>query len=181
MSSEGGINAGVYRKYLPEFVYGGVDGSVTTFAVVAGAIGASLNPGIVIILGFANLFGDGFSMAVSNYLSNKSHIELHKVDTNEPEFKHPLKTGLATFISFMLIGLIPLISFLLALIYPSLLPNQFKYSIILTVFAFLFVGWIRGEVVKKHPIHSALETLIIGGIAASLAFGVGYLLRGLAI
>ena len=62
-------------KYLPDFVYGGIDGSVTTFAIVAGVTGASLSPTIVLILGFANLFADGFSMAVSNYLSSKSKKE----------------------------------------------------------------------------------------------------------
>ncbi len=62
-------------SYLSDFVYGGLDGSVTTFAVVAGVVGASLSPSIVLILGFANLFADGFSMAVGNYLSTKSKRE----------------------------------------------------------------------------------------------------------
>mgnify|MGYP001563438451 CR=1 FL=1 len=64
------------EEYLGQFVYGGIDGSVTTFAVVAGATGAQLSSVIVIILGFANLIADGFSMAVGAYLSSKSEIEL---------------------------------------------------------------------------------------------------------
>jgi vacuolar iron transporter family protein len=60
------------QDYLGEFVFGGIDGSVTTFAVVAGAAGASLEPPVVIILGFANLLADGFSMSVGSYLSAKS-------------------------------------------------------------------------------------------------------------
>ena len=64
------------KKYLPEFVYGGIDGSITTFAVVSGVVGASLNSSIILILGFANLFADGFSMAVSKYLSEKSEDDL---------------------------------------------------------------------------------------------------------
>ena len=56
-------------------MYGATDGAVTTFAVVAGVVGASLSPSIVLILGFANLFADGFSMAIGNYLSTKSRIE----------------------------------------------------------------------------------------------------------
>src|ERR1051325_7504172 len=69
------------QEYLGEFVYGGMDGSVTTFAVVAGAAGAGLDSAIVIILGFANLFADGFSMSVGAYLSTKSerdNYEKHK-------------------------------------------------------------------------------------------------------
>jgi vacuolar iron transporter family protein len=63
-------------KYsIENFVYGAVDGAVTTFAVVAGVVGASLSPSIIVILGFANLFADGFSMAIGNYLAVKTHNE----------------------------------------------------------------------------------------------------------
>ncbi len=64
-----------FQDYLGEFVYGGVDGSVTTFAVVAGATGAALDSAVVIILGFANLVADGFAMSVGSYLSTKSERE----------------------------------------------------------------------------------------------------------
>lgn len=61
-----------FQEYLGEFVYGGIDGSVTTFAVVAGAAGAHLDPSIVIILGLANLIADGFAMSVGSFLSSKA-------------------------------------------------------------------------------------------------------------
>jgi vacuolar iron transporter family protein len=173
----------IERRYLPEFVYGGIDGTVTTFAVVAGAIGASLSPAIILILGFANLFADGFSMAVSNYLSTKSQTDLHFKHKDKNKYKYreksSNKTALATFISFVLIGIIPLLSFVLAIFIPSLQTNAFKYSIILTAIAFLTIGAIKGKVVQKNPLTSAIQTLLIGGIAATIAFIVGYLLRGL--
>jgi VIT1/CCC1 family predicted Fe2+/Mn2+ transporter len=61
-----------YQSYLGEFVYGGIDGSVTTFAVVAGSVGANLDSSIILILGFANLIADGFSMSIGAYLASKS-------------------------------------------------------------------------------------------------------------
>jgi len=61
-----------YQEYLGEFVYGGIDGAVTTFAVVSGAVGAGLSNKIIIILGFANLLADGFAMSVGAFLSSKS-------------------------------------------------------------------------------------------------------------
>jgi len=61
--------------WIQDFVYGGIDGAVTTFAVVAGVEGASLSIPIILILGFANLFADGFSMSVGKYLSDKSQLE----------------------------------------------------------------------------------------------------------
>jgi len=165
-----------FRKYLPEFVYGGIDGSITTFAIVAGAIGAKFSSAVILILGFANLFADGFSMAVSNYLSTKSDRDLNVRKKFE---KKPIKSAIATFISFVIIGFIPLLFFILAIFIPSLIEKSFLFSLILTGMAFLFVGAVKGIITRKNKFSSAIETLIVGGIASGIAFGVGYLLRSL--
>jgi len=71
-------------SYLRDWVYGGIDGAVTTFAIVAGSVGANLSPGIVLVLGVANLLADGFSMAAANYTGTKSELEdfrrLHRIE-----------------------------------------------------------------------------------------------------
>lgn len=72
------LAGGPRHSYLKDFVYGAIDGAVTTFAVVSGVAGAGLSSNIVIILGLANLIGDGFSMAVSNYLSTKADEQLRE-------------------------------------------------------------------------------------------------------
>lgn len=64
-----------FHDFISEFVYGGIDGSVTTFAVVAGAAGAHLDSAVVLILGFANLIADGFAMSIGSYLSVKAEQE----------------------------------------------------------------------------------------------------------
>lgn len=69
---------GARHNYLRDFVYGGIDGSVTTFAVVAGTIGANLSTRIVLILGTANLIADGFSMAASNFLGTRAERDDHR-------------------------------------------------------------------------------------------------------
>ena len=72
---------GFQKEYIAEFVYGGIDGTVTTFAVVAGSAGAELTLPIVLILGFANLIADGFAMSVGSYFSAKAEndsFEKHK-------------------------------------------------------------------------------------------------------
>lgn len=66
------LDDGPGHSYLADFVYGAIDGAVTTFAVVAGAAGAGLSAGLVLVFGLANLFADGFSMAVSNYLGSRA-------------------------------------------------------------------------------------------------------------
>ena len=63
------------KSLLRDFVYGGIDGAVTTFAIVAGVVGANLETRTVMILGLANILADGFSMAASNYLGTKAEIE----------------------------------------------------------------------------------------------------------
>ncbi|MEN1679319.1 MAG: VIT1/CCC1 transporter family protein [Planctomycetota bacterium] len=70
------LEAGSDHSYLRDFVYGAIDGAVTTFAVVSGVAGAGLSAGIVIVLGMANLVGDGFSMAVSNFLGARAEEQL---------------------------------------------------------------------------------------------------------
>lgn len=63
---------GRHGQHLADAVLGATDGVVTTFAVVAGAAGAHLSSGIVLIMGFANLLADGLSMAIGNYLGARS-------------------------------------------------------------------------------------------------------------
>lgn len=222
---------------IEDFVYGATDGAVTTFAIVAGVVGASLSPSIVIILGFANLFADGFAMAVGNYLSTRSKIEYEERERkrqckeivdfperkiseirniySEKGFKEELlekvtdviianrkvwadillkeKTGITdkvnvnpifkavtTFVAFNIVGLIPLLPFIFALIMnnPSGLSAQaiFAYSSIFTALAFFSIGIISGKVVDKPPIRSGFITLIIGGVAALVSYIVGTLL-----
>lgn len=161
------------RKYLPEFVYGGMDGAVTTFAIVAGTVGASLSPAVVIILGFANLLADGFSMAASNYLSTKSAQDLAPQRVDKP----PRATALATFVAFVVIGFVPLFSFVAAIFVPALKSVQFELSILLTACAFTIVGIERGRLTGKNIRHSALFTLGIGSAAAVISYCIGYFLQ----
>lgn len=63
------------RGYLRDIIYGGIDGSVTTFAIVAGVAGAGLSPLIIVALGMANVLADGFSMAAGNYSGTKAELD----------------------------------------------------------------------------------------------------------
>lgn len=71
-------HGGAGSQYLGDLVYGGLDGVVTTFAVVSGVAGARLGAEVVLILGLANLLADGFSMASGAYLSTKSQQEYYR-------------------------------------------------------------------------------------------------------
>jgi VIT1/CCC1 family predicted Fe2+/Mn2+ transporter len=78
------LSQGPQQSYLRDFIYGAIDGAVTTFAIVSGVAGAQLSTNIVIILGVANLIGDGFSMAASNYLGARADRQLrHRIKLEE--------------------------------------------------------------------------------------------------
>lgn len=79
---------GAFAEYFKEVIYGGIDGIVTTFAVVAGFAGAALSNDqttqlsffIVLLFGLANLFADAASMGLGNFLSVRSEKDLYKVE-----------------------------------------------------------------------------------------------------
>ena len=64
------------HSYIRDAVLGAIDGAVTTFAVVCGVVGGSLRGSVAVLLGFANLFADGFSMAIGNFEGTKSQRDL---------------------------------------------------------------------------------------------------------
>jgi len=225
------------KWHFEDFIYGSFDGSVTTFAVVAGAIGASLSPMIVVILGFANLFADGFAMAVGSYQATKARIEFIQKERKREEWeidniaesekqeirdiyakkgftkelldeivrvitarkkvwvdtmmkeelglieddKKPLASATSTIMGFTLIGIIPLIPFVIihVLGLTSSVSESFTSSVIFTGIAFFIIGIIKGKIVKKPLFRSGLITLLIGGIAATVAYVVGNLLSNL--
>lgn len=69
------LGRGPVQGYLRDWVYGGIDGGVTTFAIVAGAAGANMSVRVALILGFANLLADGLSMAAGNYSATKAELD----------------------------------------------------------------------------------------------------------
>lgn len=69
---EARIGAPSGRGYVRDMIYGGIDGAVTTFAIVAGVAGAGLSTAVILALGLANLLADGFSMAAGNYAGTKA-------------------------------------------------------------------------------------------------------------
>ncbi len=221
------------KDYISEFVYGGIDGAITTFAVVAGAEGASLGIQVVVILGLANLIADGFSMSVGNFFSTKAErdtFERHKqveyweienlrekeveeireiyaakgfkgdlleqvvdvitadkdvwVDTMMKEElelvksdKAPYKTAGMTFFSFVVVGSVPLLSYLFTGSGPSIQDDLFLYSCILTGVALAIVGSLKSFVTEKNILFGIFETLLLGGLAAFLAYFVGDVLE----
>ncbi|MGY5143465.1 MAG: VIT1/CCC1 transporter family protein [Candidatus Nitrosopumilus sp. bin_32a] len=219
------------KVHFDDFIYGSIDGAVTTFAIVAGVMGASLPTTIILILGFANLFADGFSMAAANYQASKARNEFVEMKRKQEEWeidnleeqerdeirdiyrekgfkdellddvvrtitskrkvwidtmmkeelgliedeKNPLDSSISTFVGFNLVGLIPLIPFMIFMIVGIELNSEaFVYSIVSVCFAFFLVGMIKGKIVKRSMLRAGINTLIIGGVAAVVAYLIGF-------
>lgn len=170
------------RKFLPECMYGGMDGLITTFAIIVGAFGAGFDTTIIIVLGLASIFADAFSMAASNYVSQKSscHIKL----TNDDGICEPglaFKTAVATFLSFMVAGFITIFPFLLSLFSNHFSAFAIYYSVALTFVLFFLIGFFEGKISKQNAIAFGIRTFVIGIIAASVAFGTGWFIESLII
>jgi len=223
-----------FSHYLKEIIYGGNDGIVTTFAVVAGFSGASLDGNFlnlsfltVLLFGLANLFADGLSMGLGNllsvkaekdvYRSNKnkekaeieSNIErqfdetvellneqgfskddsitltnifsrnhnywlewkmIHKYNSSNPQKIHAIYTGIATFSAFIVFGIIPLLPFI---ILGTNVKYSFELSAISTFIALILLGVLKWKVIGRNLFVSVSEIVLIGGIAASVAYIVG--------
>jgi VIT1/CCC1 family predicted Fe2+/Mn2+ transporter len=228
------LAAGPQRSYLRDAVYGAVDGAITTMAVVSGSTGADLGAGIVLILGFANLAGDGFSMAIGNVLgtraeaqqlvnareSERQQIHLHP-DGEREEVRqllaarglagdvleraveaitedeegwidlmvtdelglslHPpsaWRAGLTTFVAFVLAGLVPLLPFVVERLGVTI-ASPIVWSVAMTGVTFVAIGAIKARFVLQPVWRAAAETVLLGGTAAFLAYGVGVALGGL--
>ncbi|MFA6050509.1 MAG: VIT1/CCC1 transporter family protein [Candidatus Paceibacterota bacterium] len=160
----------IFTYHLGNIIYGANDGIVTTFAVVAGASGASLSPAVIIILGVANLVADGFSMGASRYLSLKSEHDLESDKGGETGTRSPLGDGFVTFIAFGIFGFIPLIPFMFA---PEG-ANAFLISSVSAAGAFFIMGSLRRLIMNRNFFKLGLETLFVGGLASAISYGLGY-------
>lgn len=219
-------------KYIGNVVYGGLDGTITTFAAVAGVAGAALKPEIVLIMGFANLIADGLSMAIGDFLSTKAEIAYARAEREREawEVEHypegekkelielymakgmdendaktvteiisknhkawvdimmveelgilhseesPFKNAMATFISFLFFGFLPVLAYIVLQFLPTM-PNPFWIASGVTGLTLFSLGTLKVKVTGQNWFLSGLEMFLVGGIAAASAYGVGALLN----
>ena len=176
------------EESLGEFVYGAIDGTVTTFAVVAGAAGAGLSSAVIVVLGFANLIADGFSMGASAYLSAKSKRDVkikQHLQSGEEQKPHdmshgerPFADGLTTFLSFVIVGFVPFMLYVVDGLFDLKIASEtlFMWSAILTALVFVGIGVLKAKVTDTKVWRAASETFLLGAVAAVLAFVLGDLL-----
>lgn len=92
----------------------------------------------------------------------------------------PVKNAVVTFVSFLTFGFIPLVATVLSFFNPLLAANSFMVSAVLTAATLFALGAAKSKVSGVNWLRSGIEMLVVGGLAASAAYVIGYLLRGLA-
>jgi vacuolar iron transporter family protein len=162
----------VARHYIRDLVYGANDGIITTFAVVAGVTGGALSTAVILVVGSANLAADGLSMAVGNFLSIRAHESARAAEDLPEEEAHAWKHALATFVSFVVAGALPLLPFALA---PGT-SDLFAWSAVATMVALFAVGAIRTLVTVDRWWRAGTEMLMLGILVAAAAYGAGALI-----
>ncbi len=160
------------RRYIRDIVYAANDGIITTFAVVAGVRGAGLSSLVVLALGFANLAADGLAMGVGNYLGIKSEraAELKENYVEWGETVRAARHGGVTWLSFVSLGLVPLLPFFVL----RSVESAFWISLALTGASLFAVGALRTLVTRRQPWKSGLEMLLIGALAGAAAYVAGW-------
>ena len=160
----------IARHYIRDLIYGANDGIITTFAVVAGVTGGALSSRAVVIIGVANLFADGLSMGVGNYLSIRSNESARAAQDLVEEEANPARHGLATFLAFMFAGAIPLLPYA----FPHL-DSRAALSVVLTGTALFTVGSLRSLVTIDRWWAAGMEMLGLGALVAVAAYASGAL------
>lgn len=172
----------VLDKYLKGAVLGASDGIVTTFAVVAGVVGAGFATEIIIVLGIANMVADGISMAVGDFLGERSISRMHKHRGEAKQTQKTYadgKTSIITFGAFIVAGTLPLLPYIVMLFGISVPEaQQFLLSIIATLSAMFFVGSLRTYVIGGSWWRNGLEMLLVGSVAAVVAYSLGAFIEG---
>lgn len=225
-----------FQEYLKQIVYGGNDGIVTTFAIVAGFAGAGADGAAqigavaVLLFGIANLLADATAMGLGEFLSARSQQDVYNathqneisaisndpdnvretmmanlaargvsdqdaqqltdVMQRNPEFMadflmqydlgmpNPSSSsasmnGLFTFVAFLILGSVPLIPYFL--FEPT--QSTFRMSVAATLAALTSLGLLRWKVTNESMFRCVGETVLVGGICALVAFGVGMIFR----
>jgi len=157
------------QHYIRDLVYGANDGVITTFAVMAGVAGGTLQPAAVLVLRAANPLADDLSMGVGNYLGIRSDERVREAQQLPEQEAFPIRHGVATLLAFVVVGAVPLIPYVLV----GFNANHFAWSTILSLAVLFLVGAARSKVGAGRWWTNGLEMLGLGAIVGGVAYGTG--------
>ena len=159
----------IHEDYLRSGLFGLQDGLVSTTGVVAGISAGVSDKTIIILAALVAVSVEASSMAAGQYTSEKA---VHQMDKTGKHTDNLLLGALIMFFAYFLAGLVPIV--------PTIIFNQPEattISIIAALIGLFIVGYIKGKIVEHHALRSAIELLVIGGVATVIGLIVGILLK----
>lgn len=159
----------IHEDYLRSTIFGFQDALVSTTGVIVGVATGTQDKQIVLLAGIVTIMVEAFSMAIGQYMSEKT---VHQMDKSGKHTDSLVVGALIMYVSYFLGGLIPLTPILL-----FKLPGSSILSVLFSLVGLAILGVIRAKIVKESPIKSAFEILLLGGAATAIGIIVGILLK----
>ena len=159
----------IHEDYLRSGLFGLQDGLVSTTGVVAGISAGVSDKTIIILAALVAVSVEASSMAAGQYTSEKA---VHQLDKTGKHTDSLVLGSVIMFFAYFLAGLVPII--------PTIIFNQPEATTVSIVAAFIglfIIGYIKGKIVEHHALRSAIELLIIGGVATAIGLIVGVMLK----
>lgn len=157
------------RGYLRNFIFGAEDSLVSTVGLLSGVSFAGLTSREVILSGVILILVESISMGAGVYLSEDSANQLPQ----KGEQDNTIADAGIMLISYLLIGLIPLLPY----VFSADTKIGFYYSVGFSLLSLFCLGLFKGYVVGKHPVYSAIKVFIVGGLVTAIAVSVGLIIK----
>ena len=159
----------IHEDYLRSIIFGFQDSLVSTTGVIAGVAAGTQDKHLVILASLVTITVESLSMGAGQYMSEKS---VHQMDKTGKHTDNLYVGGLLMAFSYFLGGLVPVIPiFLLDL------PFSATVSIVSALIGLFILGFVKAKLVKVNPLKSALEILVLGGIATAIGLIVGKIFK----
>lgn len=159
----------LHEDYFRSVMFGLQDGLVSTTGVVVGISAGIPDRAIIILASFVAVSVEASSMAAGQYSSEKA---VHQMDKSGKHTDSLIMGSLLMFFSYLGAGLIPISPFL---IYSPDTARVISISVALT--GLFVIGYFKGKIVEHRALRSAVEMLIIGGLATVIGLVVGNFLK----
>jgi VIT1/CCC1 family predicted Fe2+/Mn2+ transporter len=160
-----GTNSGrTIARHIRGVVFGGLDGILTTFALLAAMAGSKqISSSLTLVIGISTVLADALSMAAGEYLSAKAENELG--GARDPDEPGPLEKAVAMFLAFTIFGSLPLLGFV-----ASGSSSSFQSSVAITAGTLFALGGIKSQFGIGVWWRAGIEVTSIGGVAAAVAY-----------
>ena len=160
------------KKISPDYIhsafFGVEDSLISTTGALAGIAIGSGNRSVILLTALVIIAVESTSMGASEFISEETEEEIEKLKLPA----NPKISGLLIFLSYVVAGLVPLAPYLF------LAPAQaIPISVALALVGLTILGVVKGKLTKLNPLKSALEVLVIGGVATSIGIVVGVVFK----